>query len=139
MHVIGKLHPLVLHFPIGLVLGAAAAECLAILTRHESWRAVGVANVRAGAAMAAMAAIAGWAFASAPFVEPSSQLEWHRWVGVAGAMVAIGAAVLSTRLRARSGHSLLVYQVALFGAAALIGVAGHLGGTLVWGADFLHF
>jgi hypothetical protein len=26
---------------------------------------------------------------------------------------------------------------ALFGAAALVAVAGHLGGTLVWGADFL--
>jgi hypothetical protein len=27
--------------------------------------------------------------------------------------------------------------VALFGAALLVAVAGHLGGTLVWGAGFL--
>ncbi len=137
MLLIGKLHPLVLHFPIGLVLAAAAAELLAILTRRESWRALGVANVRAGAAMAAVTAVAGWALTSAPFVVPSRLLEWHRWMGVAGATSEIGAAVFSTRLRAPSRHSLFVYQAGLFGAAALTGLAGHLGGTLVWGIDFL--
>jgi uncharacterized membrane protein len=135
---IGKLHPLVLHFPIGLVLAAAVAELLAILTRRESWRALGVANARAGAAFAVVTAIAGWALTSAPFIEPSRLLEWHRWVGVAGATTAIGAAVASTRLRTRSRHWLIFYQAGLFAAAALIGLAGHLGGTLVWGADFLH-
>jgi uncharacterized membrane protein len=138
MLLIGRLHPLVLHFPIGLVLAAAAAELLAILTRRESWRTLGVANARAGAALAAVTAIAGWALTYAPFVEPSRVLEWHRWIGVAGATVAIGAAVVSTQLRAQSKHWLVLYQAGLFGAAALIGLAGHLGGTLVWGADFLH-
>jgi uncharacterized membrane protein len=134
---IGKLHPLVLHFPIGLVLGAAAAELVAILTHRESWRALGVANARAGGASALVTAVAGWALTSAPFVEPSRLLEWHRWVGVAGATAAVAAAVVSTQLRAPSRHWLVLYQAGLFGAAALIAVAGHLGATLVWGADFL--
>jgi uncharacterized membrane protein len=138
MLLIGRLHPLVLHFPIGLVLAAAGAELLAILTRRESWRTLGVANARAGGALAAVTAIAGWALTSAPFVEPSRLLEWHRWVGVAGATAAVAAAVVSTQLRSQSTHWLIFYQAGLFGAAALIGVAGHLGGTLVWGADFLH-
>jgi uncharacterized membrane protein len=135
---IGKLHPLVLHFPIGLVLAAATAELLAILTGREPWRAIGIANLRAGAAMAALTAIAGWALTSVRFVEPSRLLEWHRWFGVAGAGAAIGAAALSWRLRAQSKPRLFFYQAALLGAAALIAIAGHLGGTLVWGADFLH-
>jgi uncharacterized membrane protein len=138
MLLIGRLHPLVLHFPIGLVLAAAGAELLAILTRRESWRALGVANARAGGALAAVTAIAGWALTSAPFVEPSRLLEWHRWVGVAGATAAVVAAVVSTQLRSQSRHWLIFYQAGLFGAAALIGLAGHLGGTLVWGAAFLH-
>jgi len=138
MLLIGRLHPLVLHFPIGLVLAAAGAELLAILTRRESWRTLGVANARAGGALAAVTAIAGWALTSAPFVEPSRLLEWHRWVGVAGATAAVAAAVVSTKLRGQSRHWLIFYQAGLFGAAALIGLAGHLGGTLVWGADFLH-
>jgi uncharacterized membrane protein len=137
MLLIGKLHPLLLHFPIGLVLGAAAAELLAILTQRAAWRAAAIANVRAGAAMAALTAIAGWGLTSAPFVESSRLLEWHRWMGVAGAVAAIGAAMASARLDGRSPRTVSVYRAALFTAAALIGVAGHLGGTLVWGVDFL--
>ena len=136
MLLIGKLHPLLLHFPIGLVLAAAAAELLAILTKRAVWRAVAVANVRAGGAMATLTAIAGWGLTSAPFVESSRLLEWHRWMGVSGALAAIGAAMASTRLDARSPRSVSVHRAALFAAAALIGVAGHLGGTLVWGVDF---
>jgi uncharacterized membrane protein len=138
MLLIGKLHPLVLHFPIGLVLSAAAAELLAMLTGRESWRAVGIANVRAGAAMAGFTAVAGWALTSATFIEPSRLLEWHRWMGVASATAAIVAALLSGRLRAQSKPRLFAYRATLIGAAALIAIAGHLGGTLVWGADFLH-
>jgi uncharacterized membrane protein len=137
MLLIGKLHPLLLHFPIGLVLAAAAAELLAVLTRQAGWRAAAVVNVRAGAVMAALTAIAGWGLATAPFVESSRRLEWHRWLGVWGTVAAIGAAMGSARLDARSPRSVSFYQAALFVAAALIGIAGHLGGTLVWGADFL--
>jgi uncharacterized membrane protein len=134
---IGKFHPLLLHFPIGLVFAAAGAELLAILTHRVAWRAVAVANVRAGAALAVLTAIAGWGMTSAPFVDPGPLLEWHRWLGVSGATAAIGAAVASARLDAGRGRPAFVYRAALFGAAALIGVAGHLGGSLVWGADFL--
>ena len=137
MWLIGKLHPMLVHFPIGLILAAAAAEMLAILTGRAAWRAIAVANVRAGAAMGAVTAVAGWALASAPFIEPSPVLVWHRWTGLAGAAVAMGAAVVSFWSPVDSRRSVLVYQAALFGAAAVVAIAGHLGGTLVWGADFL--
>jgi uncharacterized membrane protein len=137
MLLIGKLHPVLVHFPIGLVLAAAAAELVAIRTHRPAWRAIAVANVRAGAAMGAITAIAGWALASAPFIEPGPLLVWHRWIGVTGAAAAIGAASLSM-VHDRSRRAVLAYQTALFGAAALVAIAGHLGGTLVWGADFLH-
>lgn len=137
MLLIGRLHPLLLHFPIGLVLVAAGAEVLATLTRRAAWRAIAVANVRSGAAMAVLTAIAGWGLTSAPFIEPSGVLEWHRWAGMSAAAAAVGAALASVRLDAGSRRSILVYRSALFVAAALIGIAGHLGGTLVWGAGFL--
>ena len=137
MSLIGTLHPLLVHFPIALVLAAAAAEIVAIHTGRGAWRAIAVANVRAGAAMGALTAIAGWGLAAAPSVEPSPLLAWHRWIGVAAAAGAIGAALLSLRSQADSRRALVAYRAALFGAAALVAVAGHLGGTLVWGAAFL--
>src|SRR5262249_17791639 len=120
MPLIGKLHPLLVHFPIGLVLAGAAAEVAAILTGRAAWRALAVANVRAGAAMGVTTAIAGGGLATASFVEPSPLLAWHRWLGVAAAAAAISAALLSRRLRVEPPRSALVYQAALFSAATLV-------------------
>src|SRR5712691_13370622 len=137
MWLVGKLHPMLVHFPIGLVLAAAAAELIAIHTGRPAWRTIAVANVRAGAAMGAITAVAGWALASAPFIEPTRLLTWHGWTGVAAAAGAVGAALISTWSRVPSGRSVYVYRAALFGAAALVAITGHLGGMLVWGPDFV--
>jgi uncharacterized membrane protein len=136
MSFIGKFHPLLVHFPIALVLAAAAAELVVIATLRQGWRTVAVANIHAGAAMGVVTAITGWLFASSPVVDAGTSLEWHRWLGMAGAMGAIGAAILSSRLHVSSQRSALVYRVTLFVTAFLVAITGHLGGTLVWGARF---
>ena len=137
MLLIGKLHPLLVHFPIALVLAAAAAEIVAIRTRRASWRAVAVANLRAGAAMGALTLIAGWVLATAPFIEARPALAWHRWTGVTAMAATIGAALASRGSHVQSRRSQVLYRIALFGAAALVAITGHLGATLVWGTDFL--
>jgi uncharacterized membrane protein len=137
MSLIGKFHPLLVHFPIALVLAAAAAELAVIATLHNAWRTVAVANIRAGAAMGAVTAITGWLFASSPMVEATTSLEWHRWLGMAGAAGAMTAALLSFGLLRSSRRSLFAYRLTLFVTALLVAITGHLGGTLVWGARFL--
>ena len=137
MSFIGKFHPLLVHFPIALVLAAAAAEVVVLATTRAAWRAVAVANIRAGAALGVVTAITGWLFAASPLVDTSPSLEWHRWVGMASAAGAIGAALLSSRLPMASRRSAFVYRVTLFVTALLVAITGHLGGTLVWGAGFL--
>ena len=139
MSFIGKFHPLLVHFPIALVLAAAVAELVVIATPRQTWRTVAVANIRAGAAMGVVAAITGWLFAASPLVDASTSLEWHRWVGMAGAAGAIGAALLSMRLDVTSRRSAFVYRVMLFVTALLVAITGHLGGTLVWGAMFFRW
>lgn len=137
MALIGRLHPMLVHFPIGLVLIAAVAEVVAMTTGLRDWRAVAVANVRAGAVFAIGAVIAGWRLASSPGIEATSSLEWHRWLGTIAAMAVFGAALATGGARGRSPFALWVYRITLFWAAALVAVTGHLGGLLVWGADFL--
>jgi uncharacterized membrane protein len=136
MALIGRLHPLLVHFPIGLVLVAAVAEVVAVTTGREDWRVVAVANVRAGALFAIGAAIAGWRLASGPGIEATSSLEWHRWLGTFATVAVLGAALATAGVRGRP-FAVWVYRIALCWAAALIAVTGHLGGLLVWGADFL--
>jgi len=134
---IGRLHPLLVHFPIGLVLIAAVAEVVAMATSLRDWRAVAVANVRVGAVFAIGAAMAGWRLASSPGIEATSSLEWHRWLGTIAALAVAGAALTTAGARDRSAFALWVYRITLFWSAALVAVTGHLGGLLVWGADFV--
>jgi len=136
MALVGRLHPLLVHFPIGLILAAAAAELVAIHTGRAGWRAIAVANLRAGAAMGALTAIAGWGLAGAPFVEPSGLLAWHEWIGAAAAAGSLTTALLSVGDLARTRRGLVLYRTALFGTAVLVAVAGHLGGALVWGGAY---
>ena len=137
MAFVGRLHPLLIHFPIALVIGAVAAEAAATVTAHAGWRTVAVVNLRAGAAFAVVAAFAGWRLALAPGIETTPLLEWHRWLGTIGAGVALAAALATFDAEGRSSFGRWVYRIALFGAGAFVAVAGHLGGLLVWGADFL--
>jgi len=137
MALIGRLHPMLVHFPIGLVLIAAVAEVVAMTTGLLNWRAVAVANLRVGAVLAVGAAVAGWRLASSPGMEATSSLEWHRWLGTLAAVAVFGAALATAGADGRSPFGRWVYRTTLFWAAALVALTGHLGGLLVWGADFL--
>lgn len=137
MAIIGRLHPLLVHFPIALVALAAMAEAGTIATRNPRWRTAAIVNLRAGAAFAVATAIAGWRLASAPGMEATALLEWHRWIGASAALATVVAAIASIVLQRSQERDLLIYRAALFSAASLVAVSGHLGGQLVWGADFL--
>jgi uncharacterized membrane protein len=117
-------------------LTAAAAEAAAIVWPRRPWHVVGVVNVRVGAAFSTVTAVAGWLFVSSAAIDHTPPLEWHRWVGIAGAVISSAAALLSSTRSDRSPRSVGAYRLALFAAAVLIGIAGHLGGMLVWGAPF---
>jgi len=137
MALIGRLHPLLIHFPIALVIAAAAAEAMAMFTNDVRWRTVAVHNLWAAAVFAVMATIAGWRLALEPGMETSPLLEWHRWLGTIGAGVTSLAALAAPRSFSGSALEEFIYRILLFAAGALVPVAAHLGGLLVWGADFL--
>ena len=128
----GRLHPVLIHFPIALVLLAVTAETVFLAARDARWQFIASVSVQAGAISAAAAAGAGWLLAAAVAMDPTPYLVWHRWLGTAVAVLALAAA-LAVRARATT-----LYRVSLFTAGALLPIAGHLGGVLVWGADFLH-
>lgn len=138
MALLARFHPLLVHFPIALVIVAVAAEAGAVLTGSRRWRAIAMANLCAGAPFAVVSAVAGWRLASTLGLDPTSILAWHRWLGAAGAGVTVVAALATLVARRGSPHGLWMYRIALGCAALLVAAAGHFGGLLVWGADFLH-
>jgi uncharacterized membrane protein len=134
MAFIGRPHPLLIHFPIALVIAAVLAEGAAMVTANDRWRTVAHSNVRAGAVFAVLATIAGWRLALAPDMEASPLLEWHRWVGTFAAGATFVAALAAAD---RSALQMRIYRIALFAAGMLVAVTGHFWGLLVWGANFL--
>jgi len=46
MAIIGRLHPLLIQFPILLVLAAVPAEIAAIVVKNDRWRAMAAVNLR---------------------------------------------------------------------------------------------
>jgi uncharacterized membrane protein len=137
MALAGRLHPLLLHFPIALVIVAALAEVAAIWSGYREWHVLAVANVRAAAVFAVAAAFTGWLLASSSVVDDVRVLGWHRWIGTTAMVATIGAALATADADDQSLRVRWLFRVALLWAAALVGVAGHLGARLVWGADFL--
>jgi uncharacterized membrane protein len=137
MTLLGRIHPLVIHFPIALVLVAALAELIATSTGRLYWRTVAVANLRAGAAFGVIAAIAGWFLPRVLGLDSTALLEWHRWIGTLAALLIVVAALGSAGADRRSPMEFRLYRLTLFSAAALVAVTGHLGGLLVWGPDLL--
>ncbi|HJZ76110.1 MAG TPA: DUF2231 domain-containing protein [Vicinamibacterales bacterium] len=132
MALIGRLHPLLIHFPIALLIVAVAAEAVATMTGRRRWRDIGLANARGGALSALVAVAAGWLLASAPEMGTTAILEWHKWLGTTSALFAVTAALATSSGCSESTH-VRMYRIALLGAGTLVAVAGHLGGLMVWG------
>jgi uncharacterized membrane protein len=128
----GRLHPVLIHFPTALILLAVTAEPVFLAARDARRQVIAPVSGQAGATSAAAADGAGRLPAAAGAMDPTPYLVWHRWLGTAVAVLAVAAA-LAVRARATS-----LYRVSLFTAGARLPIAGHLGGVLVWGADFRH-
>jgi uncharacterized membrane protein len=137
-------HPLVVHFPIALVVfGAAAALVYAALGR-AFWRGVALLAFVGGALGAWAANVTGETIYEAvegtPVVEALVERhetygEWALWLSVAAALV-LGGAAWARRAESADPDPLpwrLVAVALALAAAVLVVLAGHLGGTMVWG------
>jgi uncharacterized membrane protein len=137
---LGKLHVLVIHFPIALIAAAAIAESIWIFQRRPGMSPAVRFCVLLGAAGAVVAAVLGWIHASyGGFgADAGHDLMLHRWLGTAATLGAVLAAVAS-EWDAFVGRRSLLFRGVLFASAAVVGAAGHFGGMLVYGSDFFRF
>ncbi|SHI70099.1 Uncharacterized membrane protein [Pseudozobellia thermophila] len=121
---LGHWHPLVLHFPIVLLL---LALFLGLTGRRVPPPLLVVAVLSA-----LVTAITGF-FLGKETVVRGSLLVWHQWLGAAVAFVSVVWYALSNMGLGR-GIFAKVWQVVLLG---LIALTGHYGGMLTHGEDFL--
>ena len=129
----GRLHVVLVHFPIALILAAALIELVAGRRAGERRSEAASICLLLGALAAVVTAASGWVNAG---FEPHSRsiadtLLVHRWMGVATAVLAL-ATLVASRVAART-----TYRVGLFLTAAVVAVEAHLGGSLVHGEGYL--
>lgn len=138
LQLLGRLHPLVVHFPIALLIAAALAEFL----RPRRAGAAGGPSAPAlfclvlGAASAVVAALSGWLFAAHDPPGMEAILFRHRWTGVAVAVVASGTAWLALRWRSSEVFAAPA-RVGMLISLGLVSYSAHLGGAMVYGEGFL--
>ena len=127
---LGRLHPLLLHLPIGLWLGICALEFGGALIGRAPARATLALLTLFAALCGAAAAASGWQLSQEPHYQRRT-VELHRWLSVAAAAIGILAALLAP-FRFRSGFRLLLVM-----EFVTLMATGHLGSTLTHGEDWL--
>ena len=149
----GRLHPLLVHFPIAFVFLAFLFEFWHVICRRPGTSPAARA-VTIFAFLGAVASIvAGWFFAGEQYGgadlalfgeglpegdETVKQLALHRWGGIAVGILLFIAAV--TALRSRNVElrvPRIAFRVTLILSSLLTPLAAHFGGELVYGEGFL--
>jgi uncharacterized membrane protein len=127
---IGRLHPLLVHLPIGMLAALAALEIAARIPRFKNAAASAGFILALAAPVSVATAACGWLLSLAGGYD-ETLLAWHKWLGTGTAVAAVVAAILFWR------GKFTAYRASLLVAVSLLMVAGHLGGSLTHGSDYL--
>lgn len=140
LRLVGRLHPLVVHFPIALLLTAVMVEVFRLVRRKPRPSPTALTCMGFGVAFAAAAIASG--LANEQFESHGRALapaiDRHQVLGIAAGSIG-GAALLLGLINLKSARRgwRAAYVLSLVLTAAAIGVTGHLGGSLVYGDDYL--
>jgi uncharacterized membrane protein len=128
LQLVGRTHPLLLHFPIVLLLLGLIFYWIPGIRDKKEIREIGDLSFLAGINFAGLTVVAGLILAQEEY--EGDALFWHQWVGIGIFVLSIGIYFL----RDRSFRALKPFTLAL---VAGIFITGHLGANLTHGEDFL--
>jgi uncharacterized membrane protein len=135
---IGRLHPIMVHLPLGLVFAAVVVELARLVQRRPSLSAFTPIALGLAALGAVVASGTGWFFSEGE--ADTSSLFWHRWLGIACAVVLIAVAWMAIRAARHTVNAAQITPIVrgvLLAAGLLVGWVGHLGGDMVWGENYV--
>ena len=126
----GRLHPLLVHLPIGMLAALAALEIAARIPRFKNAAASAGFILVMAVPLAAVTATCGWLLSLAGGYD-ESLLAWHKWLGTGTAVATVITAIFYQR------GKIIAYRASLFVTVSLLMAAGHLGGSLTHAGDYL--
>ncbi len=137
LQVVGRTHPLLLHFPIVLLVLAWAAAFFGrrLDIPHASVRRIVDVLLLLGAWSAAIAAVAGLLLSREGGYEGAGFL-WHKWTGVALCFLSAGLLWYHRSTKGGAGYP-RTFTAGMTVTLAVLLVAGHFGAGLTHGPDYL--
>jgi uncharacterized membrane protein len=134
---LGRLHPMVVHFPLGLILFAAILELFTIGRFNSKLRPGIKICLIAGVITSAISAAFGWLLASGEDYAGNT-LAIHQWMGIGTAILGAIVLLLLVWLRKHQRAATIgIYRTILFVTAVGITVTGHFGASLTHGDEYL--
>ncbi len=130
---LGRLHPLVVHLPIGFLMLAIVFELLARFERFSFLKPSLKIIAFFGLLSAVFSCIAGYLLSLSGGYE-KELLAWHKWMGI-GLAIFSGVYFL---IKAFNLHSKQVAYASAVLFFILLSATGHFGGALTHGEDFLN-
>ena len=131
----GRLHPMVVHFPISLLIFAGFLELFTLNKFNHSLRPGIRMLAIVGAISAVFSAIFGLLLATNENITGQT-LDIHQWIGIASAGLSL-ILLFFMRKRKPKTKVIPIYRSLLFISGIGVGLAGHFGASLTHGEDFL--
>lgn len=134
---LGRLHPMMVHFPVALLVVAFIVEFFVGANRKVGLRQ-GIHIMLTGGALSAVLSVALGLMLAETEAYSGDLLTWHKWTGLATAVLAVVVALLHrSMLRRDQPTASGAYRALLITTVLGVSVAGHLGASMTHGETFL--
>ena len=133
LQVIGRLHPMILHFPIVLIVAYALCRWLTPKegTPAADWlKPFGDRLLLWAAAAAVLTALAGILLSKETTYEGSA-IGWHKWTGTLTSLTLLALLLVKNSISPGKQRSIAILPL------AFVIIAGHLGGDLTHGTGYV--
>ena len=128
---IGHFHPVLVHLPIGLILGALLLQLLATRPAYAAVRPAVPVVLLAGAFSGVLSCCTGWILSTSGEYD-ATLVGWHQWMGIG-----LTFFCFYVWSRARQKGFDCVQTMLSIALLVMVIVTGHLGGSLTHGSDYL--
>lgn len=132
---LGRLHPVIVHFPIAFFPAALFAAIIG--RRRPAFAAPVQFLVIAGGTIAPIAALLGWFDGGFDPATDDWLLQFHRWLGTAVGLAALGLGIWAWRRPDSNCSTGMIVSLAITTAAIV--VQGWFGGAMVHGVGHMNW
>ncbi|MFK7923432.1 MAG: c-type cytochrome domain-containing protein [Bacteroidia bacterium] len=135
---LGRFHPLLVHLPIGMLLLAGVMEFFGRKEKYKALKGATTFVLLISAIAAIAAAFLGWMLSQGGGYD-EDLLFWHKWQGIGLAVFASLAWLVKAQPKKLKIPAILnkAYTPLLILAIFMLALAGHNGGSLTHGEDYL--